>query len=299
MLAAAVIAAAMPIMAFAAPFPQLSLPFSWLSFSRTNDGPQIAQIVYPQYPSAPDSGVNSNESLNWAGYVSTEGSFTAVGGTWTIPSVPSANRTSADATWVGIGGVTGHNLIQAGTQAITDPNGSVRYAAWYELLPDDMQQISFPVHAGDSISVSLEESDPGTWRVSYRNNTTGDTDHLDLSYNSDHSSAEWIQEMPSSNVGTLPLDNFGSISFSEGAAAVNGVHQTIAQTGAKEVTMISRNGSVLAAPSPLGNDGASFTVSRAGGGQTVTVAIRRFVLPPSQILDLLRSRLIQLSLFRF
>src|SRR5579862_3178597 len=62
---------------------------------------------------------SSNDSSNWAGYAAQGGTFTGVTGTWTVPAPTAdatttyATRIAADATWVGIGGVSTRNLIQA------------------------------------------------------------------------------------------------------------------------------------------------------------------------------------------
>lgn len=88
---------------------------------------------------AADSAVNvpigSDTSSNWAGYVASVGTFTSVGAGWTVPRVVGGNGSlSADATWVGIGGLSSNDLIQVGTQAIVQ-NGTTTYEPWYELLP--------------------------------------------------------------------------------------------------------------------------------------------------------------------
>ncbi len=265
-LVVSLIAGAIPLVTSAAPFPSF-FQFQWT--------PPVTPVVTT--PSAPNSGVNTNTSLNWSGYVSTQGPFTGVSGTWTVPNVASASSTMADATWVGIGGVTSHSLIQAGTQAVTNRDGSVSYAAWYELLPQDMQTISLPVHAGDSISVSLTQTSAGVWQISFDDTTTGGTYETSLSYNSDESSAEWIEEMPTANVGMLPLDNFGTISFTNGSATRDGVSETIAQTSAQPMTMITQGGAALASPSSLASDGASFSITRTANPATASGGTRGFL----------------------
>src|SRR5580693_2390477 len=67
---------------------------------------------------AQNSPAGANKSYNWAGYTASGGNFTSVTGTWDIPQISGSASPSADATWVGIGGVTTQDLIQAGTQAI-------------------------------------------------------------------------------------------------------------------------------------------------------------------------------------
>src|SRR4051812_44346743 len=67
-----------------------------------------------------------DRSLNWSGYVAGGSDYTAISGSWVVPQV-SGGTLSADATWVGIGGTASRNLIQAGTQAIVDYDGTVVY----------------------------------------------------------------------------------------------------------------------------------------------------------------------------
>jgi len=66
---------------------------------------------------------NQSESQNWAGYAAIEGSYTSVSATWTVPDIGLASAAGIDAAWVGIGGVTGTDLIQAGTQATVSGGG--------------------------------------------------------------------------------------------------------------------------------------------------------------------------------
>jgi hypothetical protein len=241
---------------------------------------QPTQPTQPQNPTAVNSVVSSNSSYNWSGYQATGGTFTSVSGTWTIPAVASANSTEADATWVGIGGVTSHDLIQAGTQAVINGSGAPAYQAWYEMLPQATTQVPLTVSPGDSMSISLaqtsEASDgsgstpamPAEWLVSIRDNTTGQSYQNSFAYNSSLSSAEWIEEMPSDGQSFVPLDNFGSISFTGGTTTENGATQTMAGANAQEITMVNRAGQALASPSTLGADGESFAVTRSSASPT-------------------------------
>jgi hypothetical protein len=58
---------------------------------------------------------NQGTSHNWSGYAATNGNYTAVSATWTVPSVGSGDA-GVGASWVGIGGVNSRDLIQAGTE---------------------------------------------------------------------------------------------------------------------------------------------------------------------------------------
>jgi hypothetical protein len=228
-------------------------------------------------PTAVNSVGGSNLSYNWAGYQATGGTFTGVSGTWTVPSVPSANTTEADATWVGIGGVTSHDLIQAGTQALINGSGAPAYQAWYEILPNTTQQVPLTVSPGDSMTASIAETATGSgeWNVSIRDNTTGQSYQTSLSYNSSQSSAEWIEEMPSDGSSFVPLDNFGTVSFSGATAVENGNSVSMTGASATELTMVNGTGQALATPSAIGADGESFTVTRDSATSTNVVIGRR------------------------
>src|SRR5216117_2708051 len=81
-----------------------------------------------------------SRSSNWSGYAATGGVVTSVTGSWIVPTVSSTSA-GADATWVGIGGLTGRDLIQAGTQAMVSANGTVEYSAWTEMLPQSSRTV--------------------------------------------------------------------------------------------------------------------------------------------------------------
>jgi hypothetical protein len=184
-----------------------------------------------------------------------------------VPTVAQSSALgSADATWVGIGGVTSDDLIQAGTQASVDSPGQVSYSAWVETLPRAARTVPLTVNPGDTINVSLSQQSTGTWQVSIVDQTTGQRYQTTVQYTSSLSSAEWIEEAPaavSTGVRIVPLDNFGQVQFQNGSATLNGRTVTIAQAGATPITMHGRGGQVLTQTSPVGSDGSSFTVTRS------------------------------------
>ncbi len=216
----------------------------------------------------------SDTSSNWSGYVASGGTYTSVTGTWVVPQV-GATTTGADATWVGIGGLSGTDLIQAGTQAAVS-GGSVSYDAWIEMLPQSSRTISLSVTAGDSVTVSITEQSSGQWLIAMTNNTTKDSYQRTVTYASSRSSAEWVQEAPSSGRGIIPLDDFGTVRFTDGSAVRDGKTMGLNALGATPVAMINRSGQAIAQPSTLGADGSSFTVTRTGAPGTVQGGGRTF-----------------------
>lgn len=207
--------------------------------------------------------VGPNQSRNWAGYIATGGTFTSVSGTWAVPTVTPGTTVAADATWVGIGGVSARDLIQAGTDVIVE-SGQVTYTAWVETLPQAAQNVPLVVSPGDQVSVTISQQADGTWHVVISNVTTGQSYEDTITYASSNSSAEWVEESPVTGRQTLlPLDDFGTISFSAATTVEDSARRTIAEAHGEAVTMTNRQGQPLAQPSPLGDDGSSFTVTRA------------------------------------
>src|SRR5687768_5884701 len=217
----------------------------------------------------------TDTSSNWSGYVANGGTYTSVTGTWVVPHV-GATTTGADATWVGIGGVTGTDLIQAGTQATVTGDGSVTYSAWTEILPDYSRTAPLQVTAGDTVTVTITEQSSGLWLIVMQNNTTRDTYEKTLRYDSSRSSAEWVQEAPSTSRGIVPLSDFGSVRFSDGSAVRDGVTLDLAALGATPVAMVNRAGQLVALPSTLGADGSSFVVTRTSAPGSVQGGGRNF-----------------------
>ena len=217
----------------------------------------------------------SDTSSNWSGYVANGGTYTSVTGTWIVPQV-GATTTGADATWVGIGGVTGTDLIQAGTQATVTGDGSVTYSTWTEILPDFSRTTPLGVTAGDSVTVTITEQTSGVWLIVMVNNTTRESYEKTLRYASSRSSAEWVQEAPSTGRGIVPLDDFGTVRFLAGSAVRDGKALGLSALGATPIAMINRAGQAIALPSTLGADGSSFAVTRTSAPGTVQGGGRNF-----------------------
>ena len=216
-------------------------------------------------PSQPRVPRGQNTSQNWSGYSITGGTFTSVSGTWNVPAFTADSPPGADATWVGIGGVDTRDLIQAGTQQTVARTGATQYEAWVETLPQASHSVPLTVNPGDAVTVSVTQQ-PQTrdqWQVSFKNETTGQTYQVTEHYSSSMSSAEWIEEAPSSGRGRqIPLDNFGTVNFSHATAVKDGKTVSVADASGQAITMIGR-GKPLAKPSSLGADGASFSVTRS------------------------------------
>ncbi|HVP21089.1 MAG TPA: G1 family glutamic endopeptidase [Anaerolineaceae bacterium] len=222
-----------------------------------NAAPTSSPAVTPEASTTP----GQSQSRNWSGYAADKGTFTAVAGTWTVPNV-SSGTDGIDATWVGIGGVTSDDLIQAGTQAVVQ-SGQVTYSAWWETLPQASQDLPLTVNAGDTVSVTITQQSDGTWQIVISDSTNDQLWKKNLSYKSVLSSAEWVEEAPSVGRRTiLPLDNFGTVSFTNATTVENGQTRSIAQAGGQPITMDNGAGQALTQTSPLSANGTSFTITR-------------------------------------
>jgi len=68
--------------------------------------------------------------------------------------------------------------------------------------------------------------------------------------------------------GILPLDKFGSISFSSASAVKDGQTVNLSQASAQPITMINGNDQPLVTPAAIGADGSSFTLTRTDNAPT-------------------------------
>ncbi len=242
----------------------------------SDDQPSAALEPAPQTRTdtgTPTAARAFSTSSNWSGYAATDGSFTSVTGTWTVPNV-SATSAGADATWVGIGGIDSRDLIQAGTQG-TVGGGDVEYHAWIEMLPAASRPISLSVKGGDSVTVTITQQSGDNWTISMKNNTSGGRYATTVQYHSTNSSAEWVQEAPSIGGSTVPLDRFGAVHFTGATAVREGKTLGLSALGAEAITMINGARQPLATPSVIGADGTSFTVTRTDAQATVPGTQRR------------------------
>jgi hypothetical protein len=224
-------------------------------------------------------------SSNWSGYalqdVSAAGlQFTSVTGTWTIPvTTCAAASASSAAFWVGLGGSSDNaaGLEQTGTGADCS-GGTVKYYAWYEILPAAAVQVPLKVKPGDQITTSVNVNGT-TVLVQIKNRTrkTSFTKALQVAA-PDLTSAEWIAEAPSScntagRCTVLPLANFGAVTFTRAAAIASSHPGTITDpTWANEsISLVpesvrffapqASSSTAGATPGAVSADGRSFPVS--------------------------------------
>jgi Peptidase A4 family len=220
---------------------------------------------------APAAMADTNQSSNWAGYaIHRPGvKFTKVIGSWKQPKAtcaPGANSYSAS--WVGLGGYSdiSNALEQVGTEADCSASGTPQYSAWYELVPAASQPIFIHVRPGDQINATVTVNGHRVV-VTLSDLTSHRAFHKTLSSSQiDVSSAEWIEEAPSEcfsddSCNTLPLADFGSVTFGTAKAQLSNGHLGSISNGNWGVTKIS-----------LVPDGGERFISYAGGSQAYGAA---------------------------
>jgi hypothetical protein len=182
--------------------------------------------VPPSSEASPDLSVSTTETqtTNWSGYVEQAvAAFTAVSGTFTVPSIPAAFGDSAS-TWIGIDGDSDDTLIQAGASEVESADGPV-YQAWWDtlgsigspqLLPP---QNVFDVSPGDTINVDIWGTGGGEWWVTVNDLTSGEGFADQVSYSGTDKTAEWITEGAD---GDPALFYNGTVTFSNLTASQSG-----------------------------------------------------------------------------
>jgi hypothetical protein len=196
-------------------------------------------------------------SANWSGYAvkSSQHAISKTTATFIVPRV-TPPRFGFASTWVGIGGFSTKDLIQAG---VSEQSTSPHYFAWWEKLPNSAVPINHrPVSPGDRVTVTVAQASSKKWTISLT-----DAGHWTFSkrvtYNSSRSSAEWILEAPTVNGSQTKLPGLSTTMFRRTSKYVaNGLTHTIAQGNPVKILMFTRSDKREATPSALGPDGQSF-----------------------------------------
>ena len=215
------------------------------------------------------------QSSNWSGYADTGSGFSAVSGSWTVPTVSCSSGNSYSAHWIGIDGATSSTVEQDGTEADCGA-GSGSYDAWYEMYGDsavnsgnevELSPSSYPVFPGDAISASVSVVG-ATWTLAISDSGSASQLHS-WSFSTNivfsgaaQSSAEWIVERPdicnALSCSLATLANFGTVTFTNAAATENGIPGSISTWSNAAIEML--NGSTpIAVPGPLDPTGSIFT----------------------------------------
>ncbi len=182
----------------------------------------------------------SNTDVNWSGYaISTAtNSVSSVAGSWVVPAV-NPKSSGYSATWVGIDGYNSSTVEQIGTEQDVI-GGRIAYSAWFEMYPTSSVTIpNFAVQPGDSISASVRYDSTHQNFVLTINDATESESYTTTQTVAGalRSSAEWVVEAPADSRGVLPLAAFGSVTFTNAYATVNGTTGPIDNWQAYSINM--------------------------------------------------------------
>jgi hypothetical protein len=232
---------------------------------------------------------NATTSTNWSGYAAEtnfsqpqQNSVTAVGGSWVVPMVagPLSGNTYSS-TWVGIDGYNNQTVEQIGTEQ-DYVNGKPVYYAWWEMYSSGGAKVpgqgyeapisNMTISPGDLISASVQyipiTYTAGLFELSIKDQSqandsfgTYQSSSQTQSPLAQRTSAEWIVEATSVN-GTTSLANFGSVTFTNASATINGVSGAINSPSwqSQAINMVSGVGVTYDTTSVLTNSGKNFVV---------------------------------------
>jgi hypothetical protein len=197
-------------------------------------------------------------SSNWSGYAISghKGAFRRISADWIVPYVKPTVKAAYSSAWIGIDGFRNSSLIQTGT-GHESVNGTVRYYAWWEILPAAETVIPLPVAPGDHMRASIVKLSPGKWCIILRNLSRGWAFRTIQRYNGPQSSAEWIMEAPQVGRNIAPLSRLSLVRFS--CCRVNGRSPKLKTS---DGGIMVKNKVLLAVPSLPGPRGDSFSVRR-------------------------------------
>jgi hypothetical protein len=210
---------------------------------------------------------------------------TKVSGSWIVPTVSSSsNSPTYSAVWVGIDGYSGNTVEQIGTEQDVI-NGSTVYQAWWEMYSTGKGQpeqviTGMKISPGDSITASVQYITTGSHAGQYLlsiNDTSRPTDSFSAYESSaqlqspqpERNSAEWIVESPTVGGSVAQAPNFGSVTFTNASAVINGVSGPINDSAwqSQAINMVAGNGTTVAQTSVLTSSGTGFTVTYMGSIQ--------------------------------
>jgi peptidase A4-like protein len=253
-----------------------------VELSYSGSAPTPAPTPTPTPTPAP----NPSQSSNWSGNaVETNfsqpqaNSVSAVYGSWIVPTVSgSSSGKTYSVVWVGIDGYSDSTVEQIGTEQDV-VNGTPVYSAWWEMYSAGNQQPEQPISSmtiepGDSITASVQYITSGTYAGDFYLSIV-DTSRANDSFSTYESSsatqspsalrtsAEWIVEAPGVGSGVADLTNFGSVTFTNATAVINGVSGPIDSSSwqSEAINMVSSNGVAYDTTSVPTNSGTSFVVT--------------------------------------
>lgn len=228
----------------------------------------------PTFPVTYDGVTYGWASSNWAGYAVTNGPYTSISGSWTIPTLASSHNATSSATWLGIDGFDNASLIQTGVEQ-DYYKGAQHDTVWWTTSDNGFAEQSFPttltVSPGDEVTASIAETGPGTWTIGFTDETTGVSSTMTgISYSGPLDSAEWVVENPGLSANGVhahegPFANYGKVTFDHASVGVDGGKASspgfVASTSGSDAGLMIEHSHVVSAPSLPDSDNDGFSVA--------------------------------------
>jgi Peptidase A4 family len=235
------------------------------------------------HPAAAAPGVAQSYSLHWSGYeqVGTKTKvFTAVMGTWIVPTVVTGPGDQSSSDWVGIDGARNTTtLIQDGTES-NNVAGTPQYQAWTEVVGADSHQKVVPltIKPGDEMEGEVREIGTNKWSLTVSDLTTGKSyTRPPVSFTTPGKDVEAIHERPcikgdcksASDFATLAittnitqLPDYYSTAPPGETPAWTVLGKTVPGATLHQLFMVNNKGTkVIASPSALNSAKDGFTVA--------------------------------------
>lgn len=145
----------------------------------------------------------------WAGYFESRPAIHSASASWRVPTLHCTSGTTMSSTWVGVGGLNGSVLLQAG---LFDNclSGVPVNGGFAEAYPGSTQSFGLLLRPGDRIVATVEDVS-GHWQARVTDATTHHTQSAGAPGYSGGGTAEWMAE--AYGQPTYPITNFGSERF--------------------------------------------------------------------------------------
>jgi hypothetical protein len=146
----------------------------------------------------------------WAGYFESHAAIHSVSASWRVPTLRcSSGTTTMSSTWVGVGGLNGSVLLQAG---LFDNclSGVAVNGGFAEAYPGSTQSFGLLLRPGDRIVATVEDVS-GRWQGRVTDATTHQSEGAGAPGYAGGGTAEWMAE--AYGQPTYRITNFGSERF--------------------------------------------------------------------------------------
>jgi hypothetical protein len=210
----------------------------------------------------------AESTYNWSGYAdesSTDGTFTKVSGSWTVPTVTCTAEDTINSVWVGLDGATSSTVEQDGTLQWCFEDKATYYT-WYEMYPAGTVSVGTTVKPGDKISASVSRSST-SYTLKVTDSTTSGNNVSETATCAAttclDTSAEWISERSAFSIGIAPLADYKTWSLSSASETASGKTGSISgYATSDEITMVDATDSYdLATVSALNSKGNGFSTT--------------------------------------